>query len=80
VAVRFATVPPGLANGWVLGASAAGSFVGSVVGGFLADSVGFNAISWMATIAAGVAVALLMLVMWPAERRKRKSEPVPEAA
>jgi predicted MFS family arabinose efflux permease len=80
VAVRFATVPPGLANGWVLGASAAGSFVGSVIGGFLADSVGFNAISWMGAIAAGVAVALLMLVMWPAERRKRKSETAPEAA
>jgi predicted MFS family arabinose efflux permease len=58
----------------VLGASAAGSFVGSVLGGFLADSVGFNAISWMGAIAAGAAVLLLLLVMWPAERGKRKKE------
>jgi predicted MFS family arabinose efflux permease len=81
VAVRFATVPPGAANGWVLGASAAGSFVGSVLGGFLADSIGFNAINWMGFIAAAGAVALLLIVMWPAERKRRTAEsPSAEAA
>ena len=81
VAVRFATIPPGAANGWVLGASAAGSFVGSVLGGFLADSVGFNAINWMGAIAAAGAVVLLLVMMWPAEREKRKQEAaVPDAA
>lgn len=45
VAVRFATFPAGQASGWVIGASAIGSFVGSILGGWLADSVGFNAIN-----------------------------------
>jgi hypothetical protein len=34
VTVRFDTVAAGAANGWALGASAAGSFIGSVLGGF----------------------------------------------
>ncbi len=74
VAVRFATIPAGAASGWVIGASAIGSFLGSVIGGFLADSVGFNAINWMGVIAAGAAVALLFIGLWPAERKKRKEE------
>jgi predicted MFS family arabinose efflux permease len=71
VAVRFATIPAGAASGWVIGASAIGSFIGSVVGGFLADSVGFNAINWMAAIAAGLAVILIVFSLWPAELKKR---------
>jgi predicted MFS family arabinose efflux permease len=71
VAVRFATIPAGAASGWVIGASAIGSFIGSVVGGFLADSVGFNAINWMAAIAAGLAVVLIVFSLWPAELKKR---------
>jgi predicted MFS family arabinose efflux permease len=74
VAVRFATIPAGAASGWVIGASAIGSFLGSVIGGFLADSVGFNAINWMGAIAAGAAVVLLFIALWPAERRKRAEE------
>jgi len=74
VAIRFATIPAGAASGWVLGASAIGSFVGSVVGGWLADKVGFNAINWMGAIAGGAAVLLVFIVLLPAERRKRAAE------
>jgi predicted MFS family arabinose efflux permease len=71
LAVRFATIPAGQAVGWVIGASAIGSFVGSIIGGILADKVGYNAINWMATIAAGLAVLLIMISLWPAERKKK---------
>jgi predicted MFS family arabinose efflux permease len=74
LAVRFAPIPAGQANGWVIGASAIGSFVGSVLGGLLADSVGFNAINWMAAIAAGLAVLLIFISLWPADRKKRAAE------
>jgi predicted MFS family arabinose efflux permease len=84
LAVRFATIPAGQANGWVIGASAIGSFVGSILGGILADKVGFNAINWMAAIAAGLAVLLIFISLGPANRKKRAEEaaapstPVPE--
>ena len=74
VAVRFATIPAGQAVGWVIGASAIGSFLGSVLGGLLADSVGFNAINWMGAIAAGIATLLIFISLWPAERKKRAEE------
>ncbi len=74
VAIRFATIPAGAASGWVLGASAVGSFVGSALGGWLADKVGFNAINWMGGIAAGAAVLLVFMVLLPAERKKRQTE------
>ena len=74
LSVRFATIPAGQAVGWVIGASAIGSFLGSVLGGMLADKVGFNAINWMAAIAAGLAVLLIFISLWPAERKKRSEE------
>lgn len=74
VAVRFATIPAGAASGWVIGASAIGSFIGSLLGGILADKVGFNAINWMAAIAAGLAVLLGITSLLPAERKKRAEE------
>jgi predicted MFS family arabinose efflux permease len=74
VAVRFATIPAGAASGWVIGASAIGSFVGSIVGGLLADKVGFNAINWMAAIAAGLAGLLIVISLLPAERKKKAAE------
>ena len=74
VAVRFATIPAGQASGWVLGASAVGSFLGSALGGWLADKVGFNSINWMGAIAAGVSVLLTIFLLWPAEMKKRKEE------
>jgi predicted MFS family arabinose efflux permease len=80
LAVRFAPLPAGEANGWVLGASAIGSFIGSVLGGWLADAVGFNAINWMAAITAGLAFALIILFLWPANRRMRSREAEKEAA
>ena len=69
LAVRFAAFPAGAASGWVIAASAFGSFIGSVLGGFLADELGFNSIAFMAAIAAGAAVALIVLVLAPANRR-----------
>jgi MFS family permease len=74
VGVRFSPVPAGQANGWVIGASAAGSFIGSLLGGILADALGFNSIAAMAAIAAAIALVLTLLILWPAERAKRRSE------
>ena len=74
VGVRFASIPAGAASGWVIAAAAAGSFLGSLIGGFLASSVGFNAINWMAAIAVGAAVLLLFVFLWPAERKKQAEE------
>jgi predicted MFS family arabinose efflux permease len=74
VAVRFATFPAGQASGWVIGASAIGSFVGSMLGGWLGDSVGFNAINWMAAIAAGLAVLLMFISLYATDRRLGENE------
>ena len=74
VGVRFATIPAGAASGWVIAAAAAGSFLGSLIGGILANSIGFNAINWMAAIAVGAAALLIFLGLWPAERTKRTEE------
>jgi MFS family permease len=74
VGVRFATIPAGGASGWVIAAAAAGSFLGSLIGGILANSIGFNAINWMAAFAVGAAVLLLFVGLWPAERKKRAEE------
>jgi predicted MFS family arabinose efflux permease len=72
--MRFATIPAGATSGWVIAASAAGSFLGALIGGFLASSIGFNAINWMSAIAVGAALLLLMAFLWPAERKKRAAE------
>jgi predicted MFS family arabinose efflux permease len=74
VGMRFATIPAGETSGWVIAASAAGSFLGALIGGYLASSIGFNAINWMAVIALGLALLLMFVSLWPAERKKRKKE------
>lgn len=74
LAVRFATFPAGAASGWVIAGSAIGSFFGSLLGGFLATEFGFNAVNWMAAVAAGLSVAVLILWLWPAEKRIVASE------
>ena len=74
VAMRFATIPAGQASGWVIAAAATGSFFGSLIGGWLADAVGFNAINWMATFAVGAAVLLLFVGLWPVERKKQAAD------
>ncbi len=71
LAVRYASFPAGAASGWVIAASATGSFAGSLIGGFLADAFGFNAVNWMAAAAAGLSVAVLWLWLRPTERRIR---------
>jgi predicted MFS family arabinose efflux permease len=74
VGMRFSPIPAGGTSGWVIAAAAAGSFLGSLVGGFLAESFGFNSINWMAAIVVGVALLLLVVSIWPAERKKRAEE------
>jgi predicted MFS family arabinose efflux permease len=69
VGVRFSTFGAGAAAGWVIGASAVGSAIGSLLGGWLAQNVGFNAINWMGAISAAAAIALLVLYLWPADRQ-----------
>jgi MFS family permease len=78
LAVRYAPIPSGQANGWVIAGSAAGSFIGSLLGGWLADEVGFNSISWMAAISAGLGVALLILVIWPIDHRRYSDSDEPD--
>lgn len=73
-AVRYAIFPAGAASGWVIAASAIGSFAGSAIGGFLADAVGFNAINIMGAIAGGASVLVLLMFLWPAERRLNEAE------
>jgi predicted MFS family arabinose efflux permease len=72
--VRFSTLGPAGASGWVIGAAAIGSFIGSLLGGLLADAVGYNAINWMAAISIGASLVLVFFSLWPAERRKRSEE------
>lgn len=72
--VRFSPVGPTAASGWVIAAAGIGSFIGSLLGGWLADQFGFNAINWMAVISVGAAVLLIFVSLWPAERKKRKEE------
>ena len=74
VGMRFTNIPAGATSGWVIAASAAGSFLGALIGGFLASSIGFNAINWMASIAVGIALLLLVFLLWPAERKKRAAK------
>lgn len=81
-AVSFATFPAGAANGWLIAASAMGSFIGSAVGGVVADAYGFNAVNWMGAIAAGAAVLLTLVTLLPVVRRGEHAgdaEPVPGA-
>jgi len=66
-AVRFATFPAGMANGWLIAGSALGSFAGALLGGMLADAYGFNAVNWMGAAAAAGSIALLVLGLWPAK-------------
>jgi predicted MFS family arabinose efflux permease len=75
LAVRYAKFPAGAASGWVIAASATGSFIGSLLGGFLADSYGFNAVNWMAVAAAGLSVVVLWIWLRPAEQRIRDASP-----
>jgi predicted MFS family arabinose efflux permease len=74
LAVRMADFPAGMASGWVIAASALGSFFGSLIAGFLADKYGFNAINWMAGFSAGASVAVLWLWLRPRETQRRHAE------
>jgi predicted MFS family arabinose efflux permease len=74
VGVRFTTISAGQATGWIGGAGAIGSFIGALLGGWLADTVGFGAILWMGAISSGICVLLLFFGLWPAERKKRQAE------
>jgi MFS family permease len=74
VGVRFSKFGAGAAAGWVIGASAIGSAIGSLLGGWLAENVGFNAINWMGAISAALALALVFIYLRPADRRKREAE------
>jgi predicted MFS family arabinose efflux permease len=58
--LRFATIPSGEASGWVIASEDAGSSLGSLIGGWFADSICFNAINWKGAIAVGGAVLLLL--------------------
>ena len=57
----LANFAAGAASGWVIAVSVTGSFVGSLIGGVLADQFGFNAVNWMAAIAAALSVVVLWL-------------------
>ena len=78
LAVRFASFPAGQANGWVIAASALGSFVGALLGGFLAKEFGYNSVNWMAAIAGAGSFATLFLWLRPVEKQRAEHELEPE--
>ena len=80
LAVRFASFPAGQANGWVIAASALGSFVGALLGGFLAKEFGYNSVNWMAAIAGAGSFATLFLWLRPVEKQRAEHELEPEPA
>jgi MFS family permease len=80
VGLRFSTFGAGAATGWVIGSLAVGSAIGSLLGGWLGQNVGFNAINWMGVVSAALALALLLIFLWPAERRKQQAEERDEEA
>jgi predicted MFS family arabinose efflux permease len=82
LAVRFASFPAGQANGWVIAASALGSFVGALLGGFLAKEFGYNSVNWMAAVAGAGSFATLLIWLRPAEKSlqvDRDPDPEPES-
>jgi predicted MFS family arabinose efflux permease len=80
LAVRMADFPAGIASGWVIAASAVGAFLGSLIGGFLADKYGFNAINWMAAVSAAASVVVLWFWLRPREANRRHAEEAATAA
>jgi len=78
-AVGFATVPAGIANGWLIAASAMGSFLGSVLGGVFADKWGFNSVNWMGFGAASASLVVLVLGLWPKRGGMSERDPGPDA-
>ena len=74
-AMRFATFSAGIANGWLIAASAVGSLIGSLGGGFLADKFGFNSVNWFGAGAAAVSVLLLIVWLTPINRAQREAAP-----
>jgi len=79
LAVRFASFPAGQANGWVIAASAFGSFIGALLGGYLAKQVGYNSVNWMAAIAGAGSFAILFLWLRPADKGLRSDDRAAEA-
>jgi MFS family permease len=79
-AVRFATFPAGIANGWLIAGSAFGGFIGSLLGGVLADRYGFNAVNWMGAVGAGLSVLVLVLGIWPKRSSETDGGASPQAA
>ena len=80
IAVRFASFPAGQANGWVIAASAFGSFIGALLGGYLAKEVGYNSVNWMAAIAGAGSFVILFLWLRPADKALRSDGQGSEAA
>lgn len=68
-AVRFAQFGAGSATGWLIAASAMGSFIGSALGGLLADSLGYTSILWMAVGASIASIVVLAVGLVPAKRK-----------
>lgn len=79
LAVRFASFPAGQANGWVIAASAFGSFVGALLGGYLAKEFGYNSVNWMAAIAGAGSFVILFMWLRPANKALRSDGQTSEA-
>ena len=52
----------------MIAASAFGSFVGALLGGFLAKEFGYNSVNWMAAIAGAGSFVILFMWLRPAEK------------
>ncbi|MFI8280887.1 MFS transporter [Streptomyces sp. NPDC085929] len=80
VGARFATVPVGQANGWLISGSSIGAFLGNLTAGALAQAVGYNAINWFSVVAITAAGVLLVFGLMPAELCKRRAEALAPSA
>ncbi len=74
IGTRLAIVKPGSANGFVVAGAAVGAFLGSLIGGFVAKEIGFNAVNWMGALSGVVAFLLIFFFLVPAWRKGPGSE------
>jgi predicted MFS family arabinose efflux permease len=61
----LAPVSAAQANGYYFATSALGAFIGSLLAGWSADTISYNAINWTNTILSGAALLLLIVALLP---------------
>jgi predicted MFS family arabinose efflux permease len=80
LAVRYSPMEASTANGWVVGAISGAAFLAGIISGYLAQSIGFNAVLYMATGVFILALLIQLFGVWPVERRLQAEEKAKAAA